>query len=255
MIELARIRPDPSQPRKNFDTDQQRELAASVRSLGILQPIVVRYLEKENIYQIVSGERRYHASHAAKLAEIPCWVQNPQADRILLQQIVENWQRSDLDPYDLADALAALRDAHSYSQKQLAEVTGKPESEISRHLALLKLDPNVQKATRKDTSGTFTRRHLNAIAQLPQEDQQEVMIAVRERNLTAVDTEHTVQEKKARLKGTKTRGAPPAHLRRFRTSLAMVTITSRKRQLSEDEILTALDEVRTQIEEHETDAS
>lgn len=248
-IEIARIRPDPTQPRKNLDTEKQRQLTASVRRLGVLQPITVRFIEADSVYQIISGERRYQAAKQAGLMEIPCWVQTPKNEDILLHQIVENWQRADLEPFELAEALACLRDARGFTQKQLAEETGKPESEISRLLSLLKLDPQVQQQAQESTPGTFTKRHLTAIAQLPQEDQQEVMIAVQDRKLTALETERTVQEQKARRRGTKTRGAPAAHVRRFLTSLAMVTITCRKKQITDAEILVALDEVRAQVED------
>jgi len=111
-IALNRIRPDPDQPRRRLDTDAQKELTDSVKRLGVLQPITVRFLEAENTYQVITGERRYHAARAAGLTEIPCWVQSPKEDEVLLHQIVENWQRLDIPPYDLADALARLRDAN-----------------------------------------------------------------------------------------------------------------------------------------------
>src|SRR5262249_50985017 len=77
LIECARIRPDPAQPRRNLDTEAQVELTASIVKLGILQPITVRYLEAEDVYQIISGERRFHAAQAAGLDAIPCWVKTP----------------------------------------------------------------------------------------------------------------------------------------------------------------------------------
>lgn len=249
-IELAHIRPDPNQPRKNLDTAKQRELAASVRRLGILQPITVRLLEGEGVYRIISGERRYQAARDAGLTEIPCWVQTPKNEDILLHQIVENWQRADLEPLELAEALACLRDASGYTQRQLAAATSKPESDISRLLSLLKLDPQVQQQAQQGPAGTFTKRHLTAIAQLARpEDQQGMMSAIQERKWTALDTERAVQERKAKRTGLKTRGAPPAHVRRFHTSVAMVTITCRRRQVTDDEILAVLGEVRSQIEE------
>src|SRR5205807_2031483 len=78
----------------------------------------------------------------------------------LLHQIVENWPRADLEPLELAEALACLREANGYSQKELAVATSKPESEISRLLSLLRLDPAVQQEARNDPQATFTRRHL-----------------------------------------------------------------------------------------------
>ena len=133
------------------------------------------------MYQIIAGERRYQAALAAGLSEIPCWVQNPKEEHILVHQIVENWQRAELHPYDLADALARLRDVTGYSQKKLAEVTGKPESEVSRLLSLLRINPAVQQQARRDMAGTVTKRHLVALAQLTPEDQQEVMVEVKEK--------------------------------------------------------------------------
>src|ERR1043165_8402644 len=176
LIEIDRVRPDPHQPRKAFEDKAQWELQASIEKLGILQPVTVQYLESENIYQIITGEGRFEASKSLGLTSIPCWVRNPDSQTTLVHQIVENWQRAELHPYDLADALAALRDSFGFSQKQIADLTGKPESEISRPLSLLKLNPAAQQHAREDKTGTFTRRHLIALAQLPQEDQQEVMI-------------------------------------------------------------------------------
>jgi ParB family transcriptional regulator, chromosome partitioning protein len=199
------------------------------------------------VYQIISGERRYQAATAAGVVEVPCWVQTPKEEEILVRQIVENWQRSDLQPLELAEALALLRDANGCTQKELADLTGKPESEISRLLSLLKLDPEVQHAARSE-SGGFTKRHLTALAQLPPEDQQEVMVEVQEQHLTALDTERAVREKKARAAGLKTRGAPYGQRLRYLTEKAVVTVTFRRRNVTVDEILTALDEVRQQVE-------
>ena len=247
MIEVGRIRPDPDQPRKNLETQAQQELTKSVRRLGILQPISVRYLDGDDVYQIVCGERRYQAARAAGLAEVPCWVQTPRSEEILLRQITENWQRAELHPYDLADALAGLRDAFDYSQKQLAELTCKAESEISRLLSLLKLNPAAQQAARHDLTGAVTRRHLVALAQLPPEDQQEALAAVQEHHLTALHTERLVKEKKARAAGGKTRGAPVGQRFRYFTSQAIVTFAFRKRNVTAADLRAALDEIRAQI--------
>lgn len=246
-IEIHRIRPDPAQPRKNLDTQKQRELTDSVRRLGILQPVTVRLIEEEEAYQIIAGERRFQAAKEVGLAEIPCWVQNPKNEDILLHQIVENWQRADLEPLELAEALEVLRTANSYSQKQLAELTGKPQSEISRLLSLLKIDPQVQQETQEAEPGTFTKRHLTALAQLEPKEQQEIAADIQEKNLSALDTERVVQEKKAQNRGEKTRGRPVARPFRFITAQATVTITFRKKFTTAKEILAALEEARSQV--------
>lgn len=221
---------------------------ASIRRLGILQAITVRYIEREDIYQIISGERRYLAANEAGLTQMPCWVQSPQAKDVLLHQIVENWQRADLNPYELADALAVLRDANHYNQKELARETGKPESEISRLLSLLKLDPAVQQEARADATGLLTKRHLFAVAQLPEAAQPDVLRAVQDQKLTALETERIVKEKTAIARGRKTRGAPLVQRLRYRTTKAVVTLDFRKRTIEQGDILATLDEVRHQVE-------
>lgn len=246
-IELTRIRPDPTQPRRNLETQAQRELTDSIQRLGVLQPISVRYIDGENIYQIISGERRFQAATAAGLQEIPAWVQSPKSQDILLHQIVENWQRQDLEPLELAEALAVLRDSNDYSQKDLAALTGKPESEISRLLSLLKLDADVQQTVRSDPAHAFTKRHLTAVAQLPAMEQRQVAEQVRDRHMTAVDTEQLVRETRRRAAGGKVRGAPFGQRMRYLTDKATVVLTFRRRNVTTEEILAALDEVRIQV--------
>ena len=240
-IARERIRPDPNQPRRRLDTDAQKELTDSVRRLGILQPITVRYIEADGIYQVIAGERRYHAACEAHLPEIPCWVQEPKEQDVLLHQIVENWQRLDMHPYDLADALARLRDGKNLTQRDLARETGKSEGEISKLLSLLDLDPVVQKMAREDTSNRFTRRHLYAIRTLPAAEQIRLVERTRKETVTAEQMEALVTERTQALRGRGRRGAPVSH-HRFSTSQALVSITFRKKDVTTKDILAALDE-------------
>ena len=200
------IRPDPNQPRRSFDTDAQRELADSVKRLGILQPITVRYIEADAIYQIIAGERRYRAACEGGLEEIPCWVQTPKEDEVLLHQIVENWQRLDMHPYDLADALARLRDGNGYKQNDLAQNTGKSKGEISKLLSLLDLDPAVQKLAREDDTGRISRRHLYAVRTLPTEEQLNLIRKAKEEAISAADMEQLVAKRLESIEGRKRRG-------------------------------------------------
>ncbi len=147
----------------------------------------------------------------------------------------------------MARALALLRDSTGSSQKALAALTGKPESEVSRLLSLLKLTPDVQAQAEETPRGTVTKRHLVALAQLPPEDQQEVMIAVREKHLTALDTEHVAREAKAKETGVTSRGAPLTQRLRYLTANALVTLTFRRRNVTAQDILAALDAVREQV--------
>lgn len=214
-----------------------------MKRLGILQPITVRYVETENVYRIITGERRYHAAREAGVAEIPCWVQSPKENEVLLHQIVENWQRLDMHPYDLADALARLRDANSHSQRDLARETGKSEGEISKLLALLDLDPAVQKVARDDQTGRISRRHLYAIRALPAERQLALLRRAQQEAMTAIDMEQLAARETGGAASQRRRGAPVSH-HRFSTSQATVSLTFRKNDVTTEDILGALDEVR-----------
>jgi hypothetical protein len=141
----------------------------------------------------------------------------------------------------------SVRDSNGYNQKQLSELTGKPESEISRLLSMERLAPEVEAQARTEPKGTFTKRHLVAVAQLPAEEQSPVVHVIAERNLTAADTERLVRETKAMQVGTKTRGAPLTQRFRYLTKNAAVTITFRRRNPSTEDILAVLDEVKNQV--------
>jgi ParB family chromosome partitioning protein len=245
-IKLDAIRPDPQQPRKILDPQKQHELVASVKRLGILQPISVRFMPDANVYFVIAGERRYLAAREAGLVELPCWVQRPEEQDVLVHQIVENWQRADLHPFDLADALAQLRASGDCSQKQLAEMTGKPESEISRLLSLLKLDPDVQREARHDLTGEVTRRHLIAIATANPATQQRLFRIVKEKGLTALETEKIVQEEKHRAVALDKRGSQPSERFRYKTTKAMVFVRFRRGSVDKKDVLDALGEALAQ---------
>jgi ParB/RepB/Spo0J family partition protein len=241
-IELTRIRPDAAQPRKRLDDESVEELADSIRRHGVIQPISVRYLASEDVYQIISGERRYQAAKVAGLPAIPCVIHVPEVRDVLVRQIVENWQRAQLHPFEIADALAVLRDANGYSQKDLAQETGKRESEISKFLKLLDLEPAVQKEGRNDPTGTLSFRHLYSIARLAPADQAPMAMAVKDEKLTVVATEERVKKQIAQRGGMK-RGRPITKIQ-YVTKKARLTFIFRQQSVDRQDILTALDEVR-----------
>lgn len=252
LIAIHRIRPDATQPRQQLSAEGLGELTRSIQELGILQPVTVRLLPGEEGYQLISGERRYRAAQAAGLAEIPCWVQTPAEEEILLRQVVENWQRAELHPFDLADSLVRLRDAHGLTQKKIAERTGKPESEVSRLLSLLKLHPEVQKEARADLSETIGIRLLVAVSHLPQEEQPRMLRKVREQGLTTTQAETLVRDQRDQSRQTPRCGAPAAHHVRLVTPSAVIVLTFQKKHVALPDVLNALlvatDQVRTQME-------
>jgi ParB family chromosome partitioning protein len=245
-IRIDRIRPDPTQPRRQFDAKALNELTASVKRLGILQPITVRYIQADDMYQIITGERRYRAVQALGMTEIPCWIKTPKTEEVLVHQIVENWHRKELHPFEIADALAQLRDAYELTQKQLANETGKPEPEISRFLSLLELSPTVQKDARADATGTLSFRHLYNIARLDEPTEQEaIAIDIRKQRLSAIETEQLVRKKIHESTAPAKRGAPVTKIE-FLTSKAKVTLLFRKQTPARQEILAALDEAKAE---------
>ena len=243
IIDLDRIRPDPAQPRRAVQDESLRELAASIRRLGIVQAISVRYIAADDVYQIISGERRYQATKLAGLPNIPCIVTNPEEREILVRQIVENWQRAQLHPFEIADSLGQLRDANNYNQRQLAEQIGKSEPEVSKFLKLLDLAPDVQKAARADPTGVLSFKHLYQIARAEPAEQAALVETVREQRLSAVDTEKLVRKTIERRTAGPKRGAPITRVQ-YVTTKAKVVLTFRKQTVTNQEILAALDEAR-----------
>ena len=246
LIDVTRIRPDPKQPRREFDDGELKELTTSVSERGLKQPLRVWFVANDNIYQIVSGERRYRAALAAGLTAVPCLVEDAAGvlprKEILVDQIVENWQRADLKPFELSDALAELRDQHRLTQDDIARLTGKPKSEISRLLSIQKVAPAIQQQARTAEAGTLSRRHLIAVAQLPADEQPRFVDKIRAGQLSATEAERHVARWKQSQNGQSARGGRST-VRRFLVGPATVQITFRKREVTDDDVLDVLERV------------
>lgn len=244
-VRVDLIHPDPTQPRKTFQEEKQKELAASIKENGLLQPIRIRPRE-DGHYTLTTGHRRLDAVKRLGHTEIDCLIRDTEDDKILAQQIVENWQRVDLEPLELSDSLAELRD-RGHTQRQIADMLGKPESEISRLLSLQKVDPAIRRQVKTGEASTLTRRHLIAIASRPAAEQIPLARDVVEKNLTAEQTEEHVQSIRRKEPTRRKRGATYSKLR-YTTSRATVSFVFRKQEVSKSDILAALDEVRQQVE-------
>lgn len=158
MLPLERITANKDQPRKTFEPEAIAELAESIRTQGILQPIIVRRVGDD--YQIVAGERRWRASQQAGLREIPAMVKELTDISTLQIALIENIQRRDLDPLEEADAFRRLIDEHSLTHDELAEAVGKNRVTITNSLRLLKLPEGVLKILSK---GDITAGHARAL--------------------------------------------------------------------------------------------
>lgn len=261
VIEIAKLRPDPHQPRRQFPESELAELTASIAERGIKQPIRVWHVVAEDVYQIISGERRYRAAVAARLEAVPCLIEDapaaeaaPPRREILVDQIVENWQREDLNPYDLSDALAELRDQHGLSQEEIGRLIGKPKSEISRFLAMQRVAPEVQQEIRKDDGGRFSRRHVVALSQVTPAEQPALAAKISVEKLSAAETEREVARRKRKQNGHAARGAPVS-IRRYAVGATKIQITFRKRDVSRQDVLDTLDRVRGMVERELGDES
>ena len=142
-IELSKIQPNPDQPRSVFDEESLDELTASIRSLGIIQPITVKETG-DGQYLIISGERRYRASLKAGLTQIPAYVKTAEDDNVVEMALIENIQREDLNAIEIALAYQKLIDNYGLTQEQLSERVGKKRTTIANYLRLLKLPAEIQ---------------------------------------------------------------------------------------------------------------
>ena len=147
-ISLDKIHVNPNQPRTNFDSDQIDNLVVSIKELGIIQPITVRKI-KDDKYEIISGERRYRASKIANLESIPCYIKAVEDETDLLKMsLVENVQRVDLDPIEIALTYERFINEYNLNIDAISRLVGKDRSTISNYIRLLKLDPIIQSGIR-----------------------------------------------------------------------------------------------------------
>jgi len=141
-IPVDLIEPNPYQPRMSFDNDALQELASSIRTLGLIQPITVR--RKGDKYQIISGERRYRASLLAGMDMVPAYIRDASEQGMLEMAIVENIQRENLDPIEVAMSYQRLMEECRLTQEQMADRVGKKRASVANQLRLLKLPAKVQ---------------------------------------------------------------------------------------------------------------
>ena len=146
-IPIKQITTNPYQPRSNFSDENITELANSIKNLGIVQPITVRKVG-DNKFQLIAGERRLRASKKIGLKAIPSFIKNSNDEEMLEIALVENIQRKDLDPIEIALSLKRLIDEVSLTQEQLSNKLGKKRSTISNYIRLLRLDPVIQTGIR-----------------------------------------------------------------------------------------------------------
>jgi len=165
MLPVEQIRPNPEQPRKALG--DLRELADSIRQKGVLEPLLVRFVPREDCYYIISGERRYHAARAAGLREVPCIEKSADDAETLEIALIENIQRKDLTPFEEAEGLQRLSEQFNYSHEELAKKLGKARSSVSETLSLRNIPESLRKKCVEN--GVTTKSLLLQIARQPTE--------------------------------------------------------------------------------------
>lgn len=142
-IDIARIVPNPDQPRRTFSEESLNELATSIRELGIVQPLTLRLTDSGN-YQIIAGERRWRAAARAGLTTVPAYIRTVSDSEMTEMALIENIQREDLNSIEVALGFKKLIDTYSLTQERLSERLGKNRATIANHLRLLKLPAEIQ---------------------------------------------------------------------------------------------------------------
>lgn len=189
-IDIENIVPNPSQPRTLFDEDALAELAESISSLGLVQPITVKS-EEGGKYTIISGERRYRASKMAGLTSIPAYIRTVDDGKVLEMALVENIQRQDLNPVEIALSLHRLLEEFSITQEELAQRVGKKRSTIANYIRLLKLPAEIQLALQGEV---ITMGHAKALVNIASSSKQlSVLKRIIKHSLSVRQTEELVK--------------------------------------------------------------
>ena len=167
-VNLSHITTNPFQPRTDFNVEKLNELATSIENLGVIQPITVRKM-KEQQYQLISGERRFRASQLAGLIKIPAFIRIANDQQMLEMALVENIQRENLNPIEVALSYKRLIDEINLTQEECSEWVGKNRSTISNFLRLLKLPNEIQKAL---INGKISNGHARSLVSIKSEESQ-----------------------------------------------------------------------------------
>ncbi len=168
LMPLLKIKANPHQPRNYFDEDRINELAESIKNFGIIQPITVRKINADE-YQIISGERRFRAAQIAGLKEIPSYIRSANDQELLEMALIENIQREDLNPMEIAISYQMLIEEFKLTHEVLADRVGKKRSTVTNYTRLLRLPPEVQSAVKANTISMGHARILAGIEDIMQQ--------------------------------------------------------------------------------------
>jgi len=243
IIEISRIKLDPEQPRKSLNQKRLNELAESIKKHGLLQPISVEYIEQEDCFKIINGERRYKAAKLSGLQELPCIIKYIDKHARLIHQLIENIQRQDLPPLEEAESIQTLinkkrMDNPNYSQREASRELGLPKSYVNEMLSLLKLPQDIKESVR--TSDTVPKSLLLLL--IRQSDEKNI----REFYRQTKEGKLTIQEVKTKIERSKSKkGRPKYYEYKFESPGRdfVLKIKFKKSEIEQSEIINAINQV------------
>ena len=188
-IEIAKISPNPYQPRKNFDETALKELSESIKRHGLIQPIIV--IRKDDGYMLIAGERRYRATKMLEESKIKAIVADLKSQNLREIALIENIQRENLNPIELANSYKELIDEYKITQEGLANIIHKSRTQITNTMRLLLLSPATQKLLQEDK---LTQGHAKIIVGLSPEDERTVVDTIIGQKLSVRETENLVKK-------------------------------------------------------------
>ena len=196
-LPITLIKPNEEQPRKRFDEKRLEELAESIKQYGIIQPILVK--KEEGFYRIVAGERRFRAAQMAGLRQVPVTIFKGEEEYQV--SLIENLQREDLNPIEIAEAYDELMQRFGYTQEELSKKVGKSRSEVSNCMRLLNLCEKVKDLVR---CGELSTGQVRPLASLKYNEQEVLLERIMSEKLTARQVEKVASKKTSQKKAKKT---------------------------------------------------
>jgi ParB family chromosome partitioning protein len=248
MIPVDQIRPNPDQPRKALG--DLRDLSDSIREKGVLEPLLVRFVPREDCYYIISGERRYHASRAAGLREVPCIEKMADDAETLEIALIENIQRKDLTPFEEADGLHRLATQFEYTHEDVAKKIGRARSSVTETLSLRNIPESLRKKCVEH--GIISKSLLLQIARQPTEKK---MIEMMHRIMQGGLTRDEARRERRDEQGGPQRPQPFIFQFEPENESFRFRIQFKKSHVSRDELIVTLREILGQLEGTNSEAA
>jgi ParB family chromosome partitioning protein len=246
MLPIEKVRPNPEQPRKTLG--DIRELAESIREKGVLEPLLVRYAAREDIYYIISGERRYHASREVGLRELPCIEKSADEAETLEISLIENLQRKDLTPFEEADGLARLADQFEYTHEEIARKIGKSRTSVTELLSLRIIPDELRRECLE--AGVTSKSLLLQVARQPTPAKMHDMVQrIAQGRLTRDEARRARQQEQ----GSAPRPDPYTFTYRAEDDSFTLRLQFRKSHVTPDEVMNALHEALASVDQPATE--